>query len=444
MNESDKFFQIMKDVLARIKPSYELSVMKRNIAAEIIEKIKSYNYNAELVGSVAKDTDLKEDTDIDIFVKFPLSTKKEEMKNIIIEIGKEILNDAEIDYAEHPYVKGKFKNFLIEIVPCYDLGDENFENLRTSVDRTIYHTKYIKEKLNSKENLKDEIRILKQFIKGHNIYGAEASVKGFSGYLVELLCIYYNSFINVIKNASNWKKHTFIDIENLWEGKGKILFNDPLIVIDPVDKYRNVASALSEENMAKFIYACRKFLLNPSLEFFFPEEKNFKREDVLKGIRERKTKFIGVKFKHHYININNLYPQLEKTQKALIKGLENFKFNVMNSIVWTNKKDKSIIIFEFEVFELPCIEKIEGPPIDADLHHQDRFIKKHKNVSLEGWRWIAYDERKFKNGKECLKFLLTKKNGFGKEFLNLEWEIVEDEKILNDDTVNVLGKMINL
>jgi len=442
-NES-QISQILKDALSRIKPSVQLRAQKQNTAKEIIAEIKKFNYNAEVVGSLAKDTDLAYDADIDIFVKFSPSVKKEELGKAIIEIGEKILSTHEIDYAEHPYVKGKFKNFSVELVPCYDFGEGifgDFKNIATSVDRTLYHTKYVQEKIKCAKNginLNDEIRLLKQFMKGNDIYGAEASVKGFSGYLAELLCIYYGSWTEVIKHGAEWKLNTFIDVENKWEGKGKILFDEPLIVIDPVDKNRNVASAVSEEKLAKFIYACRKFLLSPSIDFFFKTEKKEKisREELIRIMKERGTKFIAVCYEHPYININNLYPQLEKTRKALIKQLEKFKFNIMNSKTYTNKScTKSLISFEFEIFELPAVETINGPPIDAPMLHQVAFINRHKNAKLSGWRWVATNKRKFRTSVDCLKFLIKQRHGFGKEFVNLDAKIRLDEEILDEEEI---------
>lgn len=441
--------QILKDVLTKIKPTPNLKAQKQNIVKCLIAEIRKFSYNADVVGSLAKETDLAYDTDIDIFVKFPVKFKKEELGKMVIEIGEKILTDSEIDYAEHPYIKGKFKNFSVEIVPCYDLGEGifgEFKSIATSVDRTTYHTKYIRKKIKEKEkyaNLADEIRLLKQFMKNCDVYGAEAGINGFSGYLTELLCIYYGSFTDVIKKASEWKLKTFIDVENLWEGQGKILFDEPLIVIDPVDKNRNVAAAVSEENMAKFIHHCRKFLSEPSIELFFKTEKEkMTKEDVIKFMKERGTKFISVFYEHPYINPNNLYPQLEKTRKTLVKQMENFKFKIMNSSSFASR-NKSMMIFEFEVFELPNVEIINGPPIDAPLNHQDAFMSHHKNTKLSGWRWSATSKRKFTGAEYCLKFLTTQKHGFGKDFLNLDGKIYCDEEILeHDEMMEALTKIL--
>jgi tRNA adenylyltransferase (EC 2.7.7.25) len=45
---------------------------------------------------------------------------------------------------------------------------------------------------------KDEVRLLKKFMKGIGVYGAEIKVKGFSGYVAELLVYFYDSFRNVL------------------------------------------------------------------------------------------------------------------------------------------------------------------------------------------------------------------------------------------------------
>lgn len=435
---------ILSKVLEKIEPTKEENLKKIKISEEIIEKINSFGYNAVLVGSLAKDTNLKEDFDMDIFVKFDINKKKEEMEKEIEEIGKKILNDYEIDYAEHPYIKGKYKEMEIEIVPCYDFGKETFEkfkNIATAVDRTIYHTEFIKNEIKDKEYLKRDIRLLKKFLKGINAYGAESKVCGFSGYLCELLIIYYGGFLNLLKNASQWKYNTFIDIRNYWKGKGKILFNAPLVVIDPVDENRNVAAALSAEKLATFIYNSRKFLKNPSMEFFIghttPEISN---EQIIAMMKERETKFISVVFEHGKINLNNLYPQLEKTRNALIKQIEKYEFKILNSKIFTNEKNLSLILFELYVFNLPKIEKRLGPRLDDGMKYQDQFLEIYKMVKIEDFRFTAITERKFKNVTELMRYLIKKKLGFGHEFLNLEGKIYEDEEIFsilkNEDLKN--------
>ena len=99
------------------------------------------------------------------------------------------MDNSEESYAEHPYIRGYYKNYKIEIVPCYKI--EKASQKLSAVDRTPLHTQFIKENL--KENQKKEVRLLKQFLIGIDWYGAEADVEGFSGYLCEILILTFKS-----------------------------------------------------------------------------------------------------------------------------------------------------------------------------------------------------------------------------------------------------------
>ena len=117
----------------------------------------------------------------------------------------------------------------------------------------------MKKSLTSK--MKNEVRILKTFLQSNGIYGAEIAKQGFSGYVSEVLIINYKSFENVIKSISKIKENEVI-------GKTTKKFDTSIVIIDPIDKNRNLAAAISNENIGKFILASRAFKEKPSLEFF--------------------------------------------------------------------------------------------------------------------------------------------------------------------------------
>lgn len=48
-------------------------------------------------------------------------------------------------YASHPYVTSEIDGFEVDFVPCYNI--ENGSQLKSAVDRTILHTKYIQNTL---------------------------------------------------------------------------------------------------------------------------------------------------------------------------------------------------------------------------------------------------------------------------------------------------------
>ena len=47
-------------------------------------------------------------------------------------------------------------------------------------------------------------------------------------------------------------------------------FGEPLVFIDPVDPSRNVASPVSLDKLALFVFAAREYLRDPRPLFFFP------------------------------------------------------------------------------------------------------------------------------------------------------------------------------
>jgi len=65
-------------------------------------------------------------------------------------------------------------------------------------DISPLHALWIRK--NSNEKVRDEIRKFKYFLKINDLYGAESYIRGFSGYIAEILVIYYKSFNNLIKN----------------------------------------------------------------------------------------------------------------------------------------------------------------------------------------------------------------------------------------------------
>ena len=78
----------------------------------------------------------------------------------------------------------------------------------------------------------DQVRLLKQFLKGIGVYGADAKVCGFSGYLAELLVLRYGDFDQAIVAGVSWTAGTVLSMAEE-AGSG---FRTPLVFIDPVDQ----------------------------------------------------------------------------------------------------------------------------------------------------------------------------------------------------------------
>ena len=134
----------------------------------------------------------------------------------------------------------------------------------SAVDRTPLHVDYVLGRV--KDGQTDEIRLLKAWAEGIGVYGAEAKILGFSGYLCELLVLKYGTFRGVLEASLAWRRGLVVELDRP-PGRS---FEEPLVVIDPVDPNRNVASAVSLEQLATFVHAAREYLQKPSERFFFP------------------------------------------------------------------------------------------------------------------------------------------------------------------------------
>ena len=404
---------VTKEVLERITPSLEDKQAMRDATNKIIKELKSEFSGCdevkfvEIYGSISRDTWLTHDKDIDVFVGFDKTCSKKYMENVISAAGKKILSDTVKQYAEHPYIKGKYRGFSVEIVPSYDIKDTS-ERI-SAVDRTRFHDAYIKENLAGRQN---DVRLLKQFLRGIGCYGAEIKVEGFSGYLCELLVLKFGSFEEVLKAVATWTTPvTLTPISR--ESTSQKFSNEVLIVTDPTDENRNVASALSDFKLSLFITASKEYQKNPGHRFFFPIKRILKREVLIKNFRVRKTHLISVTFTTPEVIDDILYSQIKKALKFFNKRFEEAEHSVINSGFYVG--EKTALAFEFEHAELPVAQLHTGPKVNSE--NESKFIDKHKasktsitNPVIENGRWAVLKQRKFVKPEDLLENFLSDTN----------------------------------
>jgi tRNA nucleotidyltransferase (CCA-adding enzyme) len=407
--------KVCAGVLKRTTPSSEERKRILTLAEDLEKRVEASAEKAKVraevrvEGSVAKDTWLSGEPDIDIFMRVPKTMPRKAFGIICLNIAKNATHGFKQTerFAEHPYLECIINNVRVNIVPCYKV--ERGEWL-SATDRTPFHTDYVKPLLNKR--LSGEIRLLKKFMKGTGVYGAEIKVGGFSGYLCELLTIHYGSFVETLKSVADWKRGEVIDYEGYYKGRETELrrvFEEPLIVVDPVDKGRNVAAAVSEKKLNEFISASRAFLKKPNLKFFFPPEvEAFNAEKLVQAIRIRGSALVFVKFGRVKAVPDVLWGQLYRSQKSLRKMLRHFDFNVIRDEVWSNEENVNMFIFELERRLLPSLKKHFGPPIEK-REECERFLEKHAGAKwtisgprVEDSRWIVEIQRGYTNIRELL------------------------------------------
>jgi tRNA nucleotidyltransferase (CCA-adding enzyme) len=385
-------------VLERIRPTPEEKKHLSEIANCILSRIQveadscGLNLKALLVGSAARGTWLSEDHDLDIFLGIPIDSDLSRA----LELAKKVVPEHEERYAAHPYIHAKSDGFDVDLVPCYLV--DNAANLKSAVDRTPFHTKYVASKI---AGLEDDVLLLKQFMKGIGVYGSELKVGGFSGYLTELLILRYGSFPSVLQAAMSWMPGEIIDLES----HISLQHYEPLVVVDPVDPKRNVAAALTIDRMFQFVAASRCFLNNPSEDFFFPPKLQPISDEELQMILEsRKSMLMLLDFQAPAVVEDVLFPQLRKAEDSARAMLERRGFRTLRSDAGIYG-ERAGILLEMEVWEQSKVRKSLGPPIwEAD--HLSKFLAVHPHPLsgpyIENGRAVVDLPRSYVTARELL------------------------------------------
>ncbi len=378
--------KLLAEVLEELSPKdYErrkVDQIVRSFITRIYDVCRELNVNArpEVQGSIAKDTWISGDRDIDIFIVFPKAIPVDKVKTLGFEIAKRAAGNNYIEcYAEHPYVRAFVDGYAVDIVPCSEFDPKSQRPL-TSVDRTPLHTRLINERFD--DRLRAEVRLLKGFLKGIGAYGAEIKVSGFSGYLCELLVLHYGSFLEVLRSARSWRPFsTVIDVAKHYEDPKRALklFNSPLVVVDPVDKNRNVAAALSLEKLSLFTLASALFLLKPSKLFFEPEERlltEATKEDLGGYIGKSKTTLLAIATTLKPSPPDILWGQIKRSCNGIVKLLEQEGFKVLRWSAWSDDEREVVLLVELESSAITPTIKHLGPPITS-VEDAVRFVQKH-------------------------------------------------------------------
>ncbi len=379
-----------------------------HFAQSLVEKIKAVegkHVRVEIAGSFARNTHLKGDNDIDLFVLFPKTLPREDFEKEGLRIGKNMFRGHrwEKAFSEHPYIRGSIDGYDVEIVPSYDV--EQASELQSAVDRSVFHNKYLKEKLD--RGKRAEIRLLKKFLKGIGCYGAELKTGSVPGYVLELLVLEYGSFEKTIQAVSGWQKGTVVDVENhLGIEKAREKFDSHLIVVDPTDKNRNVAAALSYQQFARFIAASRAFLKKPSKKFFFaPKGKSWSVPKVKQALAQKELVAIHTPYPSKALE-DIMYGQIFRTGRKIAVQLAIHGFTVKRDEEFIQVGEAAAMVFELESVRLQKVTKKTGPEV-ADEENSKKFLEAHARPvagpRIEQGRWIVEVKRKYPDANRFLK-----------------------------------------
>lgn len=366
--------QLLEDeVLERLRPTplqlrtlsrfYEMirSRLQANLSG------KGLDFIVEPEGSFAKGTLLADHWELDIFVLL-----KGVSDEWIRSRGRYLLEGSLKDfptiikYSEHPYITVTLMGIEADVVPA--VYREKPTGNMMGVSRTPFHTRYVLSKLDKGGT--DEVRLLKSFFKGVGVYGAEAHIGGFSGYLTELLIITYGSFRGALQAISKWRPPVYVDPENV--GDKNLLFkrypDSPLIVVDPVDPRRNAAAAVTLEKLSTAVVAAKLYLKRPRKEFFHIF-----------------TRYVSLKYsipaaivicEGDYANYppGDVWGRLARASRSIATLLTKYGFKVIKRSFFTDEQSKAAAGFLVNTLQLNGLDVVEGPEPYINVDYVEDFI----------------------------------------------------------------------
>ncbi len=372
---------ILKEELKKIKADEKvLDDLKRktsDFCQKLEKEIKKKKIKAGVFvgGSLAKGTLLKRERhDIDIFVRFDRKYNDENISEILGRIvrGRRI-------HGSRDYFQIKKGKIILEIVPVIKISKPG--EARNVTDLSYFHVKYVKNKTKN-EKIGNEILLAKSFCHAQNVYGAESYIKGFSGYALELLVIYYKGFLNFIKAIARMKEQAVIDSSKHYKNKKQVMLEmneakllSPIILVDPTFKERNALAGLSSETFARFQKVCREFLRKPRKSFFEAGKINKENYNLIlrAGTNRQAGDIAGSK--------------LLKFQGLLREELEK-RFDVSKTEFEYNEKKEAKLYFRLK----PKKEIIiAGPPVNS-RENAAHFRKKHKHIFKKNSRIYAREK----------------------------------------------------
>ncbi|MFX0011591.1 MAG: hypothetical protein ACFE9R_14860, partial [Candidatus Hermodarchaeota archaeon] len=415
--------KIINDIVVQLKKLLKAKAKELNIAYTTIEPQGSTGI---------KQTNLRNDFDIDLFIGLDYSLykpkyeglsksklKKASKKDFLSLCNNWILKALKIEnvtnlkllYAEHPYASCDYRHHKltvkVDVVLYLDL-DLNYikENGPiTAVDRSPWHGRFVRDNLNDIQ--KNDVRLLKKFFIANHCYGDKSAVGniGFIGYSAELLIYHFKNLLNLFQHFESLNNTPLDPYNRTLKELRKIhhFQNDFLLIIDPIDKNRNVASAISERAYKYCNSRIKAFLKDPSSDYF--EIKDIPEDDLSDVSNYFIVELISINNKIHYTVLRDKLYSLAESIKA--NAEKEFSHEIrFGQVIYEVYFDDSIneynIVIRCENPQINPTFMRRGPPI-TDYHHSKKFKTKNPNyIERDGYFWVEH-QRDFSSFLEFLK-----------------------------------------
>ena len=356
-----------------IEPEAEERAMLGSIAERVSERVRSCGAEAIIGGSFAKDTWLSGTRDLDIFARFPVQSETE--------LGErtqelcEAFPEAEIVRGSRDYLRFETEGVTVEVVPIRPLSSD-----ANTMDHSPDHIAYVTSNL---KNTRD-VRRLKALLHAHGIYGAESHVRGFSGYVCELLIIAYGSLEALAEEARSWKRGARVSFN------AHTPFDDVLIVEDPTDAERNAAAAVDDSSLERFTRLMTRVKSGTPFEELLTPDTHDPPYALVRMWASHEKRDVG------FAQLRGVHERLER---------ELTPFNVKRAS-WRTEEDAWESRFTLEHEELDTVMTRKGPPVTYETAARS-FRAHHPNAYEEDGALYAQVERSETTWEQVVRRVCT-------------------------------------
>ncbi|MHA1419252.1 MAG: hypothetical protein ACTSVO_13920 [Candidatus Heimdallarchaeaceae archaeon] len=426
-----------------------LSILKEKIVLDL--NSLGFKGRVEIQGSFVRKTYLGEDEVYDLLLILPQSErakshqildslvkrlKKDRIKNSALEVMKRTGKLPHLRIVAGDEYVNLFVGF--EVTP----GEEQL----SIFDSSPMHTQYLLTHM--QEHDRNEVLLLKKFMKTVGVYRNEIGAVGFNGYLCELLIVFYGSFWDAIKGIAAWRPRTVIDIK-----RKKVQFEDvdsltsemlnryyPLYVQDPLNPKDNVAADVSMIQFMSLIAATNTYMFAPSIHFFEDlqcEIPSF--DDLARKMISTGREILVLVLKREFQESEICWQKAKSIKSAFVLEIFANNYILERSHAFVSDDYYGLMISLMNADPQLLLRK-DGPDITSE--ESLKFLKrysKHIDVVagpfIDNDRWAVHLTKK---GQKIHDFLesLVKKNTF---VLNvdsfLKVEIKEKMKVLGIDEI---------
>ena len=340
-----------------LEPGPEERALLKEAAAKVVARIEALGIEAIVGGSYAKDTWVSGSREVDVFARFPAANEEELEAQVPALFAA--FPEAEHVHGSRTYLRADIGGVTVEIIPIRPLTDD-----ANTMDHSPDHITYVQKHLTSP----NDVRRLKSLLRENRIYGAESHVRGFSGYVCELLIIAYSTLEKLAQEAASWEEGTRVRFHD--EGYA---FEAVLIVEDPTDPRRNAAAAVDERAFRTFTKLMDHIRSGrDERSIIAPIEPPYVRV-VMHGSHEKQD--------ISFAQLRTIHDRLERELEPF--GVRDAQWHTNGS--WESR-------FSLERTELEPVQVRIGPPISIP-DAVSAFTEHHPDAYEEDGRIIAQVER---------------------------------------------------